>query len=149
MKLEQETPLNVQKVTVFFTLYDLGGINTHISKPHIIAHTHQTVTADAHAVHKVKLWHCSCSALTPESCPLFPLSTLTFYCCLLNSCPTVRSEEHTSDIIWYTGTTGEGKYQNSSCIEQVLVVSELTGAGDEWILKAICCYIISWFMSTH
>lgn len=65
---------------------------------------------------------------TKSNCALcFLLSTLTFYCCLLNWCPTVRSEEHTSHIIRYTGTTEEGRYQNSSCIEQVLVVSELTG----------------------
>lgn len=70
----------------------------------------------APAVH----WH-----LSPALC--FLLSTLTFYCCLLNWCPTVRSEEHTSHIIRYTGTTEEGRCQNSSCIEQVLVVSELTG----------------------
>lgn len=114
-------------MTFFFTLYDLSGINTHISKPHIIAHTHKqwllmlTLSTKSNcdtapAVH----WH-----LSPALC--FLLSTLTFYCCLLNWCPTVRSEEHTSHIIRYTGTTEEGRCQNSSCIEQVLVVSELTG----------------------
>lgn len=112
----------------FFSLYTTSAVSTHThlqtsyhsthSKQWLLMLTLSTKSNcdTAPAVH----WH-----LSPALC--FLLSTLTFYCCLLNWCPTVRSEEHTSHIIRYTGTTEEGRYQNSSCIEQVLVVSELTG----------------------